>query len=204
MLPIFHPQSKASSPPETPVTSSPNQVTTFRHQSTCLISLFTTEVVSPRNTIAGSLAPLNGLCLMPRHILSVFAEPRCVCRACRRCSDPSLRVVGELVQEEGVCAVGGVGGGGEVGDVCAQVGAGRAAGGVAHMGCPAPRTRQARTSGQRCPPGDPGGPRASQRGGRRGLLGSGWLLERSRHGAATQRKNKSPSCQTSLVPGGGS
>lgn len=103
MLPIFHPQSKASSSPETPVTSSPNQVTTFRHQSTCLISLFTTKVVSPCNTIAGSLASLNGLCLMPRHILSVFAEPRCVCRACRRCSDPFLRVVGELVQEEGVC-----------------------------------------------------------------------------------------------------
>lgn len=33
---------------------------------------------------------------------------------------------------------------------------------------------------------------------------AGWLLERSRHRAATQRKNKSPSCQTRLVPGWGS
>lgn len=81
--------------------SSLNKVTHFIHQSILLMPFFITEVILPCNAITGSKDPPDGLCLIPCCILCVLQS-----QAHSRCSNPSLRKIGEPVHEAGVFVVG--------------------------------------------------------------------------------------------------
>ena len=139
--------------------------------------------------------------------------------ASSRCSDPCARRLGERVHEAGACVLEGAAGGGELeGSVChGDKVAGRGRGWGACRLLP-PRVPDERGPLASCAHVTARWPsflaaakaQPSQRGERSRLPGTGLsvvagpaggLLDRSQHRAATQWKNKSTSCQTSLVPG---
>lgn len=92
--PTCHLQLRAISSLEPSVISPLNKVSHFINQSVWLMSFLITEVTLPCNANTGSKDTPDGLCLNSYRILGVLQG-----QVHSRCSNSSLRTIGELVHE---------------------------------------------------------------------------------------------------------